>query len=203
MVALLYPLRKVRSVTETSEHIQFLGWQPTPGELVINTIWPLVIALLMALLIEPLRRWLSRIWSSLSDYLSSLSDGRRIKRINALERKVKNLKEYDHRKLLILFARRIASLIVLFGFLIFISILAVRADLIGGGILAAKRWELTPLSSSQYGFYGFIHGIISVLVISTVAVASITFQEIVDFSNPPKAIKRLEERIDALRAKST
>jgi hypothetical protein len=192
----------VRSVTDTSGHIQFLGWHPTLGELVINIIWPLVIALLVALLIEPLQRWLSQLWSLLSDRIASLSDNRKAKRINALELKIKNLKEYDDRKLLILFARRIVTLIVVFGFLLFISILAARIDLVSNGFLAAKVFDFgtTLTLSSTIGefIYGMIHGALTVLLILTVTSASITFQDMSDFSDPPKAIRRLEKRIFAL-----
>jgi hypothetical protein len=198
-------------VTDTSGHFQFLGWQPTLGELIINIIWPLVVAVLVALLVEPLRRWLSRTWDSLSDHLASLSESRRAKRIETLELKIKSLKEYDDRKLLTLFMRRIVSLIVLFGFLLLISILVARIDLIGGGVLAAKLLEsgAAPLNETNVSqhwlplwefIYGVIHGMITVLFIFTVATVTNTFQDINDFSDPPKAIQRLEERIKSLNA---
>jgi hypothetical protein len=84
-------------VTDTS------GWQPTLGELITNIIWPLVAALLVALLVEPLRRWLSRTWSFLSDRIASLSDNLRARRITAFELKVNNLKEYNDMKVMIRF----------------------------------------------------------------------------------------------------
>ena len=198
-------------MTDTSGHIQFFGWQPTLGELITNLLWPLVAAILVALLVEPLRRWLSRTWNFLLDRISSLSDSRRAKRIEALELKVSNLKEYDDRKLLILFTRRIASLIVVFGFLIFISILTARVDFINGGIFAANLFgfgsssfnETSSVQLYEEFIYDFLHGALFVLLLRTASLGIITFQEITDFSNPPKAIQRQEERINALRAKST
>jgi hypothetical protein len=56
---------------------------PYLGELLINIIWPLVVALL-ALLVEPMRRWLSRTWDFCGDRLSSLSEDRKAKRVTAL-----------------------------------------------------------------------------------------------------------------------
>ncbi len=41
-----------------------------------------------------------------------------------------------------------------------------------------------------------------VLLILTFSLVAAIFQEMDDFTDPPKAIQRLEERINALRAKS-
>ena len=41
------------------------------------------------------------------------------------------------------------------------------------------------------------------LAVFTFSFVAALFQEMTDFADPPKAIQRLEERINAMRAKST
>jgi hypothetical protein len=214
VAAPIYPMRKARSVTDTSGHFQFLGWQPTLGELLINIIWPVVVALL-ALLVEPLRRWLSRTRNSLSDRIASLSDNRRAKRIQTLKLKVQRLKEFDDRKTMAHLLSGIIHLILLIGITIIVSIFAAKDEILMTTLQIGDFLKLpdssflvtvqAPPSTSFLAtvelLYLAYHSILLALAIFGLFFVAAALQEMDDFSDPPKAIRRLEERINALQLK--
>jgi hypothetical protein len=203
-------------VTDTSGHIQFLGWQPTLGELLINIIWPVVVALL-ALLVEPFRRWLSRTWNSLSDRIASLSDNRRAKRITALKLKVQNLKEFDDRKTMAHLLTGIIHLILFIGITIIVSIFAAKDEILittlqigdflkipdSSFLITTQAPPSVSILTTVELLYLVYHIMLLALAIFSIFFLAATLQEMDDFSDPPEAIQRLEERINALRAKST
>jgi hypothetical protein len=228
-----HSLRKARSVTDTSGHIQFLGWQPTLGEFIINIMWPLVVALLVAFLFEPLRRWLSRKWNFFVDRLSSMSTKRRAKRIQALELKITQLNEYTDRQVMVRLLRGICYCVVLIGSAIMWLTLTIGQMML---TLNSQIWrfldqiwtflgqifqvlfilsgthvtphEITPdIVDRPNLLYAQTFNAISsfglvLLVILSYFSAVNTLQEMADFADPPKAIRKLQERINAMRAKS-
>ena len=106
----------MRSVTDTSGHIQFLGWQPTLGEFIINIMWPLVVALLVCSCLSPCDDgFLGHGTFFLDRKSSSLSTKRRVKRIQALELKITQLNEYTDRQVMALILRGICYCVVLIG----------------------------------------------------------------------------------------
>jgi hypothetical protein len=208
MVALLYPSRKVRSVTDTSGHIQFLGWQPPLGE---------VLFLVVLALFPWWWRWLSRTRDIVSDRISSLSANRKAKQVVALELKITNLKEYNDRKVLAHFFRGMSGLILLVGLMIVVSIFAAQNDILMNTLQITDFLKI-PASSflsiaqgvpgetimiATETLYTIYTMVLFFLVLFTFAFVAALFQEMADFSDPPKAIQRLEERINALRAKNT
>jgi hypothetical protein len=100
---------------------QFLGWRPTIADLIIAT--------LLAALAERWWHWLYRLWSFLLDRIASLSDFFRARRIRALEVKIRKLKEYDDRKILIRFMQGICSLILFVGLITVVSVFMVENHL--------------------------------------------------------------------------
>jgi hypothetical protein len=107
---------------------RFLGYQTSIGELIAIAVLTLLATLVVALIIEPLRRWISRTWDFLRDRWSSLSDSRTASQIRALERKIEQLNEYTDRKALLLFLRLILNLLVLFPFLIILNEFNIRLE---------------------------------------------------------------------------
>jgi hypothetical protein len=195
-------------VTDTSGHFQFLGWQPPIGE---------VLFLLVLALFPWWRQWLSQTWNFLLDRISSLSSHLRARRIGALELKVKNLTDWDDRKIMVRFLRSISSLIVLIGLWIIVCISVAQNAILMNTLLIAEFFKIPDPS-----LLGIMQGapgvsiltgteilyivnvfVVFLLIITTVSFMVGTFQEMDDFSDPPKAIQRLEEQISALRAKGT
>jgi hypothetical protein len=210
-VATPISLRKARSVTDTSGHLQFLGWQPTIGEFIINIMWPLLVAFLVAFLFEPLRRWLSWTRNFLLDRISSLSSNLRTKRIEALELEIKNLNEYDDRTIMVLFWRSIGNLVFYFGFIMFVNIVLARLEISLGTNMFLKVPIALGVAQGQYHHFVFYFVLLYVamniillgMFFRAVTLANIMFQKMDDIADIPKAIKYLEFRIAILRAKNT
>jgi hypothetical protein len=220
----------VRGVTDTSGHIQFLGWQPSLGEFIVNIIWPLVAGLLL-LALGPSRRWLSRTWNVISDRYASLSDSRRIKRIQALESQITTLNEYNDRQIILRILSGISTFIILIGLGIVLGVLVIMEMLNMDNtqtwyfltgiwdfldqifqallILGHTSPTITPHLAHhtdlfyQQTVYTVSNFGLGLLLILSYFSAMSTLQDLVNFSDPPKAIRRLEGRINKLRAKST
>lgn len=215
----------MRSVTDTSGHIQFLGWQPPLGEFIVDIIWPLVAGFLL-LALGPLRRWLSRTWNLISDRLASLSDSRRIRRIQVLESQIVTLNEYSDRQIILRILRGISTFIILIGFGIVLGILIimemVNMDNTQVWDFLTNIWDFldqifqalliightspkliphlthdTDLFYMQTVYTVSNFGLGLLIILSCFSAAS-TLQDFVNFSDPPKAIQRLEEPIKAL-----
>jgi hypothetical protein len=219
-------------VTDTSGHIQFLGWQPTMGELIINIIWPLVVALFVALL-GPLRQWISQTRDFISDRIASLSANRRAKQINALELKIKNLRECNDRQIILLILYDLSRFVIFsvyaitLGILIIVDMIRIDDsllwDFLAGVwsfleqifeailILGHTSPKSAPVSGAHHPadifyaqtFFVVFNVAMGLLLILSYLSAVNTLQDISDFSDPSKAIQRLEKRVNVLRAKST
>lgn len=181
----------------------FLGWRPSFGEVLF----------LVILALFPWWNWLSRAWDFLLDRTASLFDKFKIRRIKSLELQIKRLNEYNDRKALIWFLRKITTFIFSLG--LFIVAVVIGMNL--GVTLELHRItdffqipSLAFLGLSSNGPSLFAQEVIFLLYNIPIMLgppllllfAMSTFREMGDFSDPPEAINRLEERIGALRAKA-
>jgi hypothetical protein len=132
--------------------------------------------------------------------------------------KIKNLREFDDRKVMVIFLRMISSLVILIGMMIVCVITSAKNEVLMTTLQIIDYFKIPdasflwiaqgiPGASSMLvateilWMDNFILLIAAVIVGAPFAVGM--FQMMEDFSDPPKAIQRLEERINALRAKST
>jgi hypothetical protein len=155
-----------------------------------------------------------RFWNFLLDRIASFSNKLKVKRVATLELKIKTLKEYDDRKILVVFLRLISNLIILTGFVIVVSIFVAQNSILMDTLLISdflkipdpSFLELTQgapglstftVTELLYVAYVIILGLI---ILYSLLFVSGLFQMMDDFFDPPKAILRLEEQINALRA---
>jgi hypothetical protein len=206
-----------------------LGYQSSVGEVIVL----ILTALLVALLVEPLRLWLSRTWNFCGDRLSSMSTKRRVKRIQALELKIIQLNEYTDRQVMVRLLRGICYCVVLIGSAIMWLMLTIGQMML---TLNSEMWaffdriwtflsqifqvlfilsgtnitpphEIPHIADRPDLFYAQTFNAVSTLGLILLAIliyfsAENTLQEMTDFADPPKAIQKLQERINALRAKN-
>jgi hypothetical protein len=182
------------------------SWRPNISDLIIAT--------LLAGLAERWWHWLYRFWNFLLDRIASFSNKLKVKRVANLELKIKTLKEYDDRKILVVFLRLISNLIILTGFVIVVSIFVAQNSILMDTLLISdflkipdpSFLELTQgapglstftVTELLYVAYVIILGLI---ILYSLLFVSGLFQMMDDFFDPPKAILRLEEQINALRA---
>lgn len=186
----------------------FLGYQTSIGELVVVVALPL----LVALIVEPLRRWLSRTWDFCLDRAASLSDNLRANRIKDLELRTEQLNVYNDRQALFLFLRTIFNLVVWFFLLIFLNEFTMRLESL---VRMRRITEFFKIPDPLvFGYATHEPSWLSdrILIIGSTAMTLVmvillyflmlvAFRQMDDFADPPKAIKKLEERISALKAK--
>jgi hypothetical protein len=201
----------------TDWQFKILGYQSSVGEVIIIIVLPSLATLLVALLVEPLRRWLSRTWNFFLDRISSLSSHLRASRIGALELKIKFLNQYNDRQVMMRLLRGMSGLILLVGLTIFVSISVAQNDILMNTLQITNFFKIPDSSflsvaqsvpgksiliATEILYISYLMLLLLLLVLTFSLVAAI-FQEMDDFADPPKAIQRLEERINALRGKST
>jgi hypothetical protein len=191
---------------------QFLGYRSSAGELIVL----IVITFVVSLLTEPLRRWISDKWGTITDKISSMSDSRRAKQIHTLELKVKSLNEYSDRQFILRSMLNISRFIALLGLTILVLLFSSREEIF---LYNAQMWDflrqiwavlgimnhlhednsvITDLTNMKVA-YGISYVLLIILLILSYSYASVILSEMGDFLDPQKAIRRLEERIKALR----
>jgi hypothetical protein len=218
----------------TDWQFTILGYHFSLGEVVVLSVLTFLATLVVALLVEPLRRWLSRKWDLFVDRISSFSTRRRLKRIESLELRIAQLNEYTDRQVMVRLLRGICHCVVFIGFGIMWLIITIGQMTF---TLNAQMWtffdqiwtflgqiwqvlfilsgthitphEITPhIADRPNLFYALTFNAISafgliLIVILSCFSAMNTLQEMTDFADPPKAIRKLQERVNAMRAKST
>jgi hypothetical protein len=181
-----------------------LGYRPSIGELIV--------ALILAILAERVWRLGSRAWDFVLDRFASLFYNLRIRRIRTLELKIKQLDAYDDRKALFRFLRKIVGFILIVGLAMVMNILVLSqelrlhirriTDFLNIPDLAVFGYNLSePDVYYEEMEYFFVYTASLAMLILLFWLGASTAREINDFADPPKAIKRLEARISALRAK--
>jgi hypothetical protein len=191
---------------------QFLGYRSSAGELIVL----IVITFVVSLLTEPLRRWISDKWGTITDKISSMSDSRRAKQIHTLELKVKSLNEYSDRQFILRSMLNISRFIALLGLTILVLLFSSIEEIF---LYNAQMWDflrqiwavlgimnhlhednpvITDLTNMKVA-YGISYVLLIILLILSYSYASVILSEMGDFLDPQKAIRRLEERIKALR----
>jgi uncharacterized membrane protein YphA (DoxX/SURF4 family) len=179
----------------------FLGYRPTVGELIVG--------LILAVSAVPLWHGISRAWDYLLDQIASQSNNFRRKRIIQLEKRIKRLQEYNEQKALLHLLRKIVSLLVLLGLFtpFVVAFFAVDTTQSLYQIKEALHVRQQPVVES-YDFYTRTIDMMGNIVIAAIAFLIIQrslklVTEIGDFADPPETVKKLEARINALKAKGS
>jgi hypothetical protein len=178
-------------------------YRPTVGELIVG--------LILAVLAVPIWHRISRTWDYLLDQIALRSNISRAKRIIELEKQVQYLQEYNEHRALLRLLRKIVNLIVSFGLLAPMVTCLLAIDAIQLLHQISEALHLPALDSAfgepseSFVHSAFLLAAVFIIVIITIImrIASMTIREKDDFADPPKTIKKLEERINALKAKGS
>lgn len=189
----------------------FLGYRPSVGELIAAAV--------LAVLAERFGRLLSRAWNFSLDRISSLFDKLRIQRISALEKRITTIKLFQEndRKVILRTANKAIGVIILFVLGSITLLMHYSTEILFNLHLIVSNLHINALpllgklSGNEYitesdvwsdNIAAFVLAVFSIAVLMlSIYRMMVMVQEMVDFSDPPKAIRALEERIGALMAK--
>ena len=189
----------------------FLGYRPSLGELIIVAV--------LAVLAERSARVLSRIIDYLTDSLASSFSRARNFQVRRLEKRLDLIVtlENDNRLATGLLLRRIYLTVILTLLLLLLYLVMLEFNVqttfgylfsaLGLHIELGAGWmKVQNIPQDKLLYFSLVYGVMRLMFMLVLAIVLfIAFRSIRDFSdlaNPEKAIKTLQERISALRAKA-